>query len=251
MDYIALQSDVLVALRGSQSQINISKKMRFEFNQVYRWESGRTMIAWPDFIRLCKIYEVDLREALRTCYSYFGKIEDTAALCRHFVGHHKISEFAEAIEMSRSSLSRWMSGKGEPHLIQLMKIMQLGSIDFYRFLETLTNFAKLPTIEHELQIEREHMTLYDRFPWLSVLLSALTLGEYKSTPTMAFLAQKARLPVESVKEAIEALSTHELLKWNGHHWETQLHRISMRPLRPSPRHSDQRRRRTSPVRRKT
>ena len=228
MEYKDLQKDLLVTIRGKHSQRKLSEKLGFEFNQVYRWESSRTLISWTDFVRFADISGPKLKRALEEAYSYFEKPADFARLTRHFVGKRKLSDVASEIGVSRYSLSRWLRGTHEPTLIQVLKLMYVGSVDFFRFIELLTGTTQLPSIREQLESEQAHLSLYARFPWLSVLFSALDLDDYRKTPTMAFLGQKTRLPVALVKEAIEALHEQDLLHWNGRHWETRIKRISLR-----------------------
>lgn len=228
MDYEALQTDLLRALRGRQVQARLSKKMGFQFNQSYRWESGRTAIGWNQFVRYCQACKADLPGALKKAFSYVGRPDEAAAFCRHFLASRKQLDFAREVGVSRYVLSRWLGRRTVPSLAQMLAVMDVGSIDFHRFLELLTKNAELPSIAEDLRNQHAHLALYDRFPWLSILLCALSLDEYRENPTMAVLSRRARLPVAAISEAIEALNAQGLLQWNGRHWEITLPRISIR-----------------------
>lgn len=228
MDYRALQTDLLRSIRQKKTQAAISQKLGFEFNQVYRWESGRTQVDWVDFVEFCLVCKAPLQEALETGFSYFGDPRDFASLTQHFVGKQTQASLARDLGISRYTLSRWVRGRNAPNLQQMMKLMHLGSLDFYRFSETLAKMNPLPSIQAELQREKNHLALYERFPWLSTLLSALDLAGYPKDPTLRFLSQKTRVPIADLKRALEALQAQDLLHWNGRHWETRMKRLTIR-----------------------
>jgi transcriptional regulator with XRE-family HTH domain len=228
MNYQALQSDVLKALRSGRKQPLINELLGFKVNQVYRWESGRTQMSWAQFVEFCEICDSPLESSLQKCFSFFGKPLDTANLVQHFVGSQKQTVFAKEIQTTRYTLSRWLRGLQTPNLDQMFRMMYVGSIDFFRFLEELTRNAKLPSIQEDLKKERDHLALYDQFPWLSILLSALDLATYSKNPTIGFLSEKTKLPALQIQEALQALYEQGLLHWNGRHWETRVQRLAMR-----------------------
>lgn len=228
MDYAAIQGDLLRVLRGKRTQKQISEKMGFDFNQSYRWESGRTSMSWAHFLEYCQVCHARLPAHLKSAFSFAQDPSETGALVRHFVAGRAQKEISEEMGISRSSLSRWMTGRQIPNLEQMLQLMHIGSIDFYRFLETLSMQAELPSIQKELERERAYLKLYEVYPWLSVLFSALETVGYLENPSLSYLSKKTKIPVALLKDAIGDLQAQNLLEWTGKLWKMNLFRVSIR-----------------------
>ena len=65
MNFNLLREQLLKAVRGPISQADISQKLGFSFNQVYRWEKGITKITWCQFAKLAKACNIDIDHALK------------------------------------------------------------------------------------------------------------------------------------------------------------------------------------------
>lgn len=228
MNYMNLQRDILVSLRGNKTQSELNEKLGFSFNKVYRWEKGRTHISWEEFVKLCAVLQVNLEPCLNECYSYYDDVCNPALLVQHFVGRNRQVDVAQHISTSRYTLSRWLSGSSSPTLDQMLSLMDYGSVDFLRFVEKLTHNSKLPSIEEKLREDHIQLKMFNKYPWMSSLLSAIDLDLYKKNPSDEFLSEKSKIPLSVMKDAIEDLSRSGLLEWNGKYWETRVKRISFR-----------------------
>ena len=227
MDYHSLQKEILVHLRGERSQEKISRKLGFTFNQVYRWESGITQLRWVDFVALSEIYKVKLDSSIKDCFSYFGDTNDSAALTRHFIAKNPQSLIATQLGVSRSNVSRWLSGSLVPSLPHMLALIDFSAPEFFRFIEMLTGTHDLPSIQQELKLERKQSDIYFQFPWVSVLLSAIGMDEYQKSPSDEFLAQKSKLSPQIVRQTLLGLEEAQLLYNENGKWIARVHRNSV------------------------
>ncbi len=91
------------------------------------------------FVKFTGYCKSPLKEALKECFSYsVDPATDTASLVGHFIGENKQAHVAETLSVSRSTISRWMQGSISLTLMQMLELMNFGSVDFYRFIEMLT-----------------------------------------------------------------------------------------------------------------
>jgi hypothetical protein len=228
MNYKSLSAELVVAIRGHRSQGQVNQKLGFSYNRAHRWETGKVPIKWREFVSLCHVCRAPLVKALRESFSYFESVEKSEALVRHFVGTNQLTTVSQAIGVSRFTLSRWLTGQTEPNLWQILALIYFASVDFLRFLEIITASADLPTLREQFRLDRIQLDMFHKYPWLSVLLSAIDLEEYRLNPSEEWLAQKAKLPLESVKNAISDLSSAGLLLRKDGVWETALKRTALR-----------------------
>ena len=231
MDYISLQTDLVKILRGRRTQDYLNKKMSYQFNQVHKWETGKVRISWLEFIKLCQVGEKDLSGTMKACFSYSGSLKNSANLVQHFTANHKKTEIVAELNISRSTLSRWLNGVLIPDAVQFFQLMHLYSSDFFFFVEELAGSRNIPSLKAELDKEHAYLKAYEKYPWLSVLLSALDITSYRDNPTTSQLAKICKLPVSSVKEAVEDLVSAGLLVWNGKQWTAEIQKINFRGSR--------------------
>jgi len=228
MDFHKLSSEIIPALRGKRSQQQMSHLMGYTFNQVHRWETGKTRIKWNEFLHYCQLTKAPLTKSIKEAFTYFGDLADQKKLLRHFLGPHSIATLCKELNYSPSTFSRMLNGKTEVTLDQVLQIMDFGSIDFLRFIEILCKGAPLPEITKKSEIDHKFLKLYGKYPWLSILMSALDQKIYKQNPKDEFLAAKTKIPLTQVREALKELESLDLIKKVNGAWQAQLFKISMR-----------------------
>lgn len=228
MDFKLLTRQLMPAIRGIRLQATLNQKLNFKFNKIYRWESGRNEILWKDFSKFCTACQCPLRKSLREAFSYYKDPEDIASLVRHFISTQPLASVASSTGISRHMLSRWLNGHSQPPLHLIFALIEFSSADFFRFLEGLVGGQVLPCIQEKVEQDRAQLEIFYKYPFLSALLSAIDLEDYKRHPTETFLAHKSKVPLPLVKAAIHDLAEANLLIKNDQCWETQLKRTGIR-----------------------
>ena len=228
MNYSQLRKELLVHLRGKIPQEQVNKKLGLTFNKVYRWESGTDHLMWPDFVKLGKVFKINIEGIVKEVFTFHDDPKKSHLLVKHFAGTTTQVELAKILGISRYTLSRWLKGTSHPQLEQMFALMDFVSPEFLRFLEAITKGVVLQSTQERILQNRSQSGFYSDYPWLSTLLSAIETTSYRSHPSDKTLAKKTKLPLEDVQKALDDFSKAGIIEWNGKHWETKLNRIFLK-----------------------
>ena len=185
-DHAQLARELVRALRGKRSQLGLSRRLGYSTNAVYTWEAG---IAFPHASR---VFELARR---------VGRPVDAAALQRFFrdvpaelrsVTLHdpagvrqllialrartRISVLAAKSGLNRFALSRWLSGKAQPKLPELLCYVEHCSLRLLDFLDMMVDPALLPSVSAEWnQLQAARSVGYEH-PFTHAVLRAINPG---------------------------------------------------------------------------
>lgn len=228
MNYKNVQSELVVHLRGKRTQQRLADKLGWDHNKVYLIESCKSQLDWNDFVRLCEVSKIDSKILLKKAFGFTGDIHKPYQLVKHFFGKKPHAEIAENMQVSKSTISRWLSGLKTPNFAQMLKIIDTYTIEYFLFMTLLTGDTILPSLETEIQKENAYLSLYDKYPWLSLVLASLDTKSYVKNPTSLHLSQKLKIPVESINQCLNELASQNLIQWTKEGWNSCIHRIRMR-----------------------
>lgn len=203
-----LQADLLKALRGAESQSDLSFALGFKFNQVARWERGRVRLKWQDFVRLCEHRKIDLNGIFLGVYSFQpGKLRDSPEFIRQLmgfvVGPYSHREIADKAGVSTAMFERWLYGRAEPTLIDILKLLQATTQQsFFAWLARLVDIQKLPSVAYIGFQSRSEQSVEAAFPFAPAIEAAIRAKEYVDSPhSTAILSQLSGVP-ESVIDSV-------------------------------------------------
>jgi hypothetical protein len=169
---------LLRAIRGPKSQVQLSRRLGFDFNQIYRWEAGLTRIHWQEFIQLCGICKVDLKKPLKEAVSFHGSLEKSVDLVRHLIGTQKITLLAKSIKISRFTLADWTKGKSDPTLDGILQL--LASRDLLQnFLEAISGADGQSPLETPVLSKKAARTYFYENPLATAVAMCLDLSDYR------------------------------------------------------------------------
>lgn len=213
-------------MRGNRSQSQLSRRLGLRSNPVYRWESGR---AWPTAQQLFQIARVCgtaveqplclflggqlPREGLET---RSGICEVLQLLCANF----RIQEMACKLLRSRFVVSRWLSGKCDirlPDLLRLVDASSLRLLDFLALFVDPSELAAVGTRWKRLQVARAAANVS---PWSHAVLRVLELSAYKCElcPKPGWIAARLGISLEEEQRCIELLrSGGQIRRVRGHY----------------------------------
>lgn len=154
LNFKELAQELLRSLRGTKSQAYVNKKLGFTGNQVYRWEKGLRHIDWSDFVKVCRVQNVDLLKIFQVHFGYKEKSVDGALLVQYFVGNLPMKEAVQTTGFSRSVLTKWMKGATSPqlhHILQLIEFPNQLLLNFLREVVGTYKFQSLEKYENHIQ----------------------------------------------------------------------------------------------------
>jgi len=215
LDYEAISKDFLRLLRGPRSQVAFSRRLRYQSNVSYTWESGRR---WPtasttlwaatrvgiDIPALFRLY-------LRAEPDWLGEELDfeqlVPAFLNHLRGRTPIGVLASRTGKSRFAVSRWLKGQTEPRLPDFFRMIECSSFRLLDFLRLFGDLEALPSVRAAwLKLEKGRR-LYFEQPWSQAVLLALELEEYIQLPKHSddWLATRLGISLDVVQECVQAL----------------------------------------------
>jgi hypothetical protein len=216
MDYEALASELLKELRGRRSQRALSRRLGFESNVVYRWESGRSWPAAAHFFHLVELVRgsassvVDqfLHSKLELPRGHSPKDEvGVVALLRELRGDSRINDLAKTIGCSRFSVTRWLNGTTQLRLPEFLAFIEATSLRLLDFLAALVDPHKLPSASQRWSLlEASRRAAYDH-PWSHAVLRVLETKAYEKLARhrRGFIAERIGISVQEEETCLQIL----------------------------------------------
>lgn len=187
-DYQRLSRELVRALRGRRSQLALSRRLGYTTNAVYTWEAGS---AWPTAARFFELTaRVGVRQSVllsrffRTAAPGLAGVSiSTPAgvqrLLQEILGHTRISALAKQSKLSRFSLSRWLHGKGQPRLPDLLCFIEHSSLRLLDFVDAVVTPTALPSMVGEWKKLQDARAVGYDHPFSHAVLRALETTAYK------------------------------------------------------------------------
>jgi transcriptional regulator with XRE-family HTH domain len=212
-----LARELVRQLRGKRSQLALSKHLGYASNVCQTWELGKRYPKASDFLLLAHKSRVPLASAIggflqhRAHWSQLSGVTSpraVQALVRDLRGDRRIRELSASAGAGRATLSRWLSGSGEPRLPDLLRLVQAAT---HRLLEFVAIFAppeRLSATRADWQgLELQRKLAYE-LPLSHVVLRALELQSYQACKVHrdGFLAQLLGISVAEERRYLSALA---------------------------------------------
>lgn len=230
-------------LRGDHSQRDFSKALGFTSNVVYTWETGRRFPEASTFFKAAARFEPRFIQRFLALLRADAKSLERSnpatsrgvqRLVEHLCQGVPMAELSERLGVDRTTLSRWVHGKTEPRLPDLLRLLQATTQQLFAVIALLTDPAQMPSARaafRDLQLQQR--LAYD-VPWSHAILRALELDAYAALPEHepGFLADRIGLSREHEQEYLDQLAEAEQIRWTGTHWVS--HRIMTVDTRQEP-----------------
>ena len=185
--HTTLARELIRSLRGRRSQTALSRRLGYGSNIVHRWEAGQ---CWPTaarFLSLCSRVGVNLETSLTQFYGRRPAWLDkrrvaTARTVVDFLedlrGRTPIKTVAAIAGMNRFAVSRWLRGRAQPRLPELLALIEALSRRLVDFVSVLTDPAELPSLSREAAELARARELAYASPWSHAVLHAMELQEH-------------------------------------------------------------------------
>lgn len=219
MNYSVLKRELLVALRGSHTQTELSKKLGFTYNQVGKWESEAKQLKWEDFYLLCSFLgiplETPMREVFLSMESDLGTSKTALQGLRKFHSHLSNTELALKLGCHVSILKRWLTGEVRLNLEVIFAMMDLRPHLLGTFVARLADTKQVPSICDRIQRESTFRSSEASDPLLTVVELCLGLEDYKRLPchSDSFIAEKLGLTSSTVASLLKSLLIQNRVQW--------------------------------------
>lgn len=208
-----LQGEMLKVIRGKRTSSAMSARLGYRYNQYGRWESGERRLLWTDFVAICEVRRLPLREQVELYLGFSEDLSNTSALVKTLLDGQPIGTAANETGLSRFKISRYCLGKGEPTFLEIYALLRRG-VNSLSFLEPLVDLAKIPSLAADYKSFQSQRELTYTFPYLDALLEALVVQAYLDLPQhdSKVLARASGLPVQVVDRSLAALVASGMLE---------------------------------------
>jgi len=238
--YEVMAAELLRALRGRRSQVAFSRRLGYRSNVAHTWETGKR---WPTAavtLRAARRVGVDLDAGLRRFTKFeLAFLEHTdpatpegvAALIVALRKELPITEVARRSGASRFQVSRWLKGRAEPRLPELLRVVDACTDRVLDFVAVLVDPAALPSVEGRWRQLEAARQLFWRQPEAQRVLLALDLVDYARLPAHddGWLAERLGVPVTTVAAMLQALSETGQIGWSRGRWSIrEVHTVDTR-----------------------
>lgn len=216
LDLPALAADWLRALRGRRSQVVFSRRLGYRSNIAYRWESGRCFPSASATLRMVAAHGTDVVAALRRFYRsappWLAEVDacslaGVARLLDDLRGQTTVAELSRRTGYSRFALTRWLRGRADPTLPELLRVIELSSRRVLDFVAAFTDPEQLPSARDAWRLlQGARSAAYDE-PWSHAVLRALELSEYQRLPAHqpGWIARRLGIQLELEQRSLQVL----------------------------------------------
>ncbi|HKP61481.1 MAG TPA: DUF4423 domain-containing protein [Polyangiales bacterium] len=219
MDADRLAAELVRALRGRRSQPALSRRLGYASNAVYGWESGRRAPSARTFFRLAARSGVDVTAALGgfSAGARAKGLDQRAGLAswlRALAGERSNSELARAVHADRTTLTRWLDGRTEPKLPELLRYVQATTQRLLEFLACFADPAALASARAAYADLLAQRRLAYELPHSHAVLRALELDAYRALPRHepGFVARRVGISLDAEAECLRALLAAKQIK---------------------------------------
>lgn len=230
MDFSALASELLRALRGKRSQAALSRWLGYRSNVAYTWESGRRFPTAAEALHAAERLKIDVAGAFTRFFSgrlpdALARLEPTspafvAAFLRELRGTMPMPYLAARSGLSRSSISRILSGTTEPRLPLFLQLVEIASRRMLDLVAGLVDVALLPEAAVEWARVEALRRLAVANPLSEVVPRFLELDQYAELPRhrRGWIAERMGIDVADEDRTLADLATAGVIQWDGKRW---------------------------------
>lgn len=214
-DATTLARQLVVQLRGEQSQRSLSQRLGFSFNQVGKWESGATQIAWTDLLDLTRLLGIEVESAFRRFFWTFQDAFTPHAVINYFLADHRFAK--GSVYRSSEVTRRLKSGEAQVMLVDVLNLMSLQPPLLLGWLAQLTPPTALPAVAEAYQIFSEQIEIVLNDPLAVFVETALTLEGYQSLEEHdeVYLARHATCSISALRATLKTLCEHQIVFFDG------------------------------------
>lgn len=229
MNYEGLAAELLRTLRGKRSQTAFSRHLGYKCNVLYTWESGRRWPTVDTFFKVLTKSKLDWPSQLR---SFLGgdsaflpkkptnDIKWLVPFLNELRGSVSVVEVARRMKTHRATVSRWLNGKAQPRLPELLHLVDVMSERLLDFLALFVDPGVLSTCSKEWQELCAQREVAYHLPWSHAVMRVLELSDYRALPKHqpGFIGKRLGIPTELETLCLERLAAAGLIVKRQERW---------------------------------
>lgn len=189
------------------------------------WEGGRRFPTAAEFLRVCRICGIDVSDAFTrfhpTSAAALGVQDDAgvAAWLTAIRGQASVTEIARRLGMSRTAVSRAMSGAARPRLPMFLALVEACSGRVADLVGALVPVERVPSVAEAHQRATLARRLLFDHPWATAVWSCLQTRRHEArSATERSIARSLGISRATVAACLGALVDAGIVVWSGTAW---------------------------------
>ena len=218
--------ELVRALRAERSQAALCRRLRYESNVVYLWESGRRHPTPASLFWLVHRTGGDIDSVLD---AVIGKKRPTeppwtvpgaAEVLTLLKGGRTAAELAQVIGSTRHTVGRWMRGDTETRTPTFLALVHHCTGDALPFIAAMTDPASLPSLAERWGQRLAARELLTKHLWTQAVMLALELEDYDALTSHepGWIAERLGIDADEESRCIELLAAAGQVHHDGTHY---------------------------------
>lgn len=172
---------IVRALRGERSQLQLSRWLGYASNVVADWEGGHRYPSGAEWLRAAGRCGVDVRAALQRFNAAAAPAwdegpEGLASWLAALRGTTSQLELADRVGVSRHQVGRWLSGNACPRLPDLLRLVDGMTGRVQDLVAALVDIGAVPALAPRHEAAQRARSLAWDEPWALAVLMLVEVG---------------------------------------------------------------------------
>ncbi|MEL6342385.1 MAG: DUF4423 domain-containing protein [Myxococcota bacterium] len=199
-------SQLLRALRGHRSQVQLARRLGYRGNPITDWETGRRYPTAAETLQICRRVGIDVDAAFQQFHAAsaaaLGEGDDRgiAAWLDALRGSTPLVELARRTGASRYAVARWIHGDARPRLPDFLGLVDAITGRTPDLVAALVSIDAVPALAARHRALEAARRLAFEEPWTALILRVLETDAYQALPTHPPGWISARLPISPETE---------------------------------------------------
>jgi len=231
VDFEQLARDWIRHVRGRRSQRGLSRRLGYESNVLYRWETGRARPSASTVLSLMQRLGMDVRSRIIEFHggvpSWLDHVDPTspdgvATHLRELRGETSIIALAARAHRTRYQITRWLRGSTQPRLSEWLMMIQLCSGRVLDLVAVFFGDTSVPSVAQQWRrLVATRQAAYDQ-PESHLVLRALELEDYQrlAAHRSGFIADRLGLSLEQELACLRLLEAAGQIQLVSGKWQT-------------------------------
>ncbi|MFL5813417.1 MAG: DUF4423 domain-containing protein [Bdellovibrionia bacterium] len=217
-DYHEIVIELLLALKGTRSSMELSKALGYKYNQFKRWETGEKQLRWDEFCMLCESLEISIQNVLLNVFQYSES--DPKLFLSHLYSNKypliSVDELSKQLHRHPSAIRRYVDGEIFPDLEFVLAFMNLDSNRLGTFIRAILPPNTGESLRSRFEKEKNQLITEASNPLAAAIEGWLITQGYleleKHDP--AYIAQRVGCSSEEVTQILASLQQARTVKQN-------------------------------------
>lgn len=207
IDYGLVKRQLLIALRGSMSQLEASHKAGFSFNQWSKWETEQKWLRWDEFIDLLLKFDISVSEIFRSVFSVDRDPREFQSVLDMTGPQLSVMNIAETLDQPEDTVRRWVKGRVSPAVETVFQLIHIQTNNFPAFVAKIVPIEQISALVGLVRQNEKHKSIEARFPFAAAIEACLRLAEYRQLPVHSdeWVADRTMVSPSLVRQVLVAL----------------------------------------------